>query len=154
MTFVDRTATAARNIASLAALPVRAALELVRAATRTAAAVAHRVIDELHATGPQQHPSSAAGDSRRVPAEPAAQQPTAAPPTTRSPLATRVPIKDQQKRRAAMVRGTSGRRTEQDGHAGAASPAVIRAWAVANGFEIGSRGRVPDKVRQAYTAAH
>lgn len=35
----------------------------------------------------------------------------------------------------------------------AGSPTEIRAWAIANGIEVNSRGRVPASVREAYEAA-
>ncbi len=35
-----------------------------------------------------------------------------------------------------------------------ASTSVVRAWAVANGFAVSDRGRLPAEVRQAYGAAH
>jgi hypothetical protein len=34
------------------------------------------------------------------------------------------------------------------------SPADIRAWARANGFDVPERGRVSSTVREAYVAAH
>ena len=34
------------------------------------------------------------------------------------------------------------------------TPAVVRAWAVANAHPVSDRGRVPADVRQAYAAAH
>lgn len=33
-----------------------------------------------------------------------------------------------------------------------ATPAEIRAWAVAKGFEVGTRGRISASVREAYEA--
>jgi DNA polymerase-3 subunit epsilon len=34
------------------------------------------------------------------------------------------------------------------------SPAAVRAWARANGYEVGERGRVPAEVTEAYRRAH
>lgn len=34
------------------------------------------------------------------------------------------------------------------------SPAVVRAWAKANGYEVNERGRIPSNVIAAYQAAH
>lgn len=34
------------------------------------------------------------------------------------------------------------------------SPAEMREWARANGFEVSERGRISEKVREAYAAAH
>ncbi|WP_317951516.1 histone-like nucleoid-structuring protein Lsr2 [Curtobacterium sp. 'Ferrero'] len=36
----------------------------------------------------------------------------------------------------------------------ASSPAAIRAWASANGFDVGTRGRLPREVSDAFAAAH
>lgn len=38
--------------------------------------------------------------------------------------------------------------------AGTATPAVVRAWARANGYEVGVRGRLPAPVFEAYARAH
>ena len=35
-----------------------------------------------------------------------------------------------------------------------ASPAVVRAWARANGWDVGERGRLPAEVTDAYRRAH
>jgi hypothetical protein len=32
--------------------------------------------------------------------------------------------------------------------------AAVRAWAVANGYEVPGRGRIPNDIRQAFTAAN
>ncbi len=34
------------------------------------------------------------------------------------------------------------------------SPAAIRAWAIANGFKVGVRGRLSAEVKDAYYKAH
>lgn len=154
---VDRTAAAARSIASLAALPLHAAFGLLRIVTDTAAAVAQRVVEELRAPDPQpQRPDSGGeGASWRVaPVGPAARQPAAASPAPRLLRSTEAPNEDEQQRRASAARGSAAPGAEQNGHTGAVSPAVIRAWAASNGYEIGSRGRLSEEVRRAYAAAH
>lgn len=50
-------------------------------------------------------------------------------------------------RRASSGRG---RRARSDG---AGSPSHMREWARANGFQVSERGRVPEEVRRAYSAA-
>ena len=49
------------------------------------------------------------------------------------------------RRRASRPRSASNARGDV---------AVIRAWAAANGHTVGVRGRIPDEVMEAYTAAH
>lgn len=40
------------------------------------------------------------------------------------------------------------------GRSGGESPAVVRQWARANGYEVNERGRIPANVIAAYNAAH
>ena len=49
--------------------------------------------------------------------------------------------------------GSRGRRLSS-ARSGGPSPAEIREWATANGFDVPSRGRIPANVREAYDAAH
>jgi len=56
----------------------------------------------------------------------------------------------------AHARKTGGRRKRGQRPASTASSSSsdIRAWAVANGFDVSSRGRVSAEVREAYEKAH
>ena len=57
----------------------------------------------------------------------------------------------------AHARKTGGRRKRGSATskpAGSSSSSDIRAWAVANGHEVSSRGRVSADVREAYEKAH
>lgn len=51
---------------------------------------------------------------------------------------------------------TNGRRRSTPAPAATpeASPREIREWAVANGYEVPARGRIPAQVREAYATAH
>ncbi|MFF3453236.1 Lsr2 family protein [Streptomyces sp. NPDC002730] len=51
---------------------------------------------------------------------------------------------------AAGTRGRTGGKAAQDGP----SADEMRKWAAANGYEVSTRGRVPQSVREAYAAAH
>lgn len=53
-------------------------------------------------------------------------------------------------------RRTGGRRKRSAGRAKSAeaTPAEIREWARANGWDVPDRGRVASEVREAYDAAH
>lgn len=46
-----------------------------------------------------------------------------------------------------------GRRATRKARSGPDN-AAVREWAAANGYEVGDRGRIPQKVIDAYTAAH
>lgn len=50
--------------------------------------------------------------------------------------------------------GQSVNQTARPAHAGADSTSVIRAWARAQGFDIGVRGRIPAQVLVAFAARH
>jgi hypothetical protein len=54
----------------------------------------------------------------------------------------------------AHARKTGGRRKRGAKPAEASSTSEIRAWALANGHEVSSRGRVSAEVREAYERAH
>ena len=54
----------------------------------------------------------------------------------------------------AHARKTGGRRKRGSKPAGDSSTSEIRAWAVANGHEVSSRGRVSAELREAYEKAH
>jgi hypothetical protein len=57
----------------------------------------------------------------------------------------------------AHARKTGGRRKRGSATskpAGSSSSSDIRAWAIANGHEVSSRGRVSADVREAYEKAH
>jgi hypothetical protein len=57
----------------------------------------------------------------------------------------------------AHARKTGGRRKRGSAGskpAGSSSSSDIRAWAIANGHEVSSRGRVSADVREAYEKAH
>jgi hypothetical protein len=57
----------------------------------------------------------------------------------------------------AHARKTGGRRkrgSPASKPAGSSSSSDIRAWAIANGHEVSSRGRVSAEVREAYERAH
>lgn len=47
----------------------------------------------------------------------------------------------------------SGRRTPRKARSGPDN-AAVRAWAAENGHEVGDRGRIPQAIIDAYTAAH
>ncbi|GAA1426584.1 Lsr2 family protein [Microlunatus lacustris] len=50
--------------------------------------------------------------------------------------------------------GASSSSKAADGAGGAGSTSEIRAWALANGHDVSSRGRVSSEVREAYERAH
>ena len=52
------------------------------------------------------------------------------------------------------ARKIGGRRKRGTKAAGSASTSDIRAWALANGHDVSSRGRVSAEVREAYEKAH
>jgi hypothetical protein len=52
------------------------------------------------------------------------------------------------------ARKTGGRRRRGTRSSRGSSSSDIRAWAVANGHEVSSRGRVSAEVREAYEKAH
>ncbi|ACQ78983.1 conserved hypothetical protein [Beutenbergia cavernae DSM 12333] len=58
------------------------------------------------------------------------------------------------------ARRSGGRRTTTRGagrprsRAGGSDAAVIREWAVANGYQVSDRGRISAEVREAYDKAH
>jgi hypothetical protein len=54
----------------------------------------------------------------------------------------------------AHARKTGGRRKRGAKPAGDSSTSEIRAWALANGHDVSSRGRVSSEVREAYERAH
>jgi nucleoid-associated protein Lsr2 len=54
----------------------------------------------------------------------------------------------------AHARKIGGRRKRAAKATGSASTSDIRAWAIANGHEVSSRGRVSADVREAYEKAH
>jgi hypothetical protein len=54
----------------------------------------------------------------------------------------------------AHARKIGGRRKRGSKAAGSASTSDIRAWALANGHDVSSRGRVSAEVREAYEKAH
>ena len=54
----------------------------------------------------------------------------------------------------AHARKIGGRRKRCTKAAGSASTSDIRAWALANGHDVSSRGRVSAEVREAYEKAH
>ena len=54
----------------------------------------------------------------------------------------------------AHARKIGGRRKRATKAANAASTSDIRAWALANGHDVSSRGRVSADVREAYEKAH
>ena len=55
------------------------------------------------------------------------------------------------RKRASQTRTAS--RSDGSGDGGA-SAGDVRTWAVENGYEVSSRGRVPAEVRDAYARAH
>jgi hypothetical protein len=169
MSILDRDATAGRIVAAVATLPARAALKAVAAVTGTVTAAAQAALPVLRAAGIERGPAPVAATTEAPPAAAAAQQsPAAARPrpsarvaTTRrteQPRATAprntVVARTAEPPVAADRSTTAGRTTRQVSPASAASPAEIRAWAAANGYVVGNRGRMPDKVREAYAAAH
>jgi hypothetical protein len=60
----------------------------------------------------------------------------------------------------SVARRTGGRRRRNSTRpvaaksAGRGSTSEIRAWAVEQGYEVSSRGRVPAEIREAYEKAH
>ncbi|MGH3340952.1 MAG: histone-like nucleoid-structuring protein Lsr2, partial [Propionibacteriaceae bacterium] len=54
----------------------------------------------------------------------------------------------------AHARKTGGRRRRATKATGSASTSDIRAWALAQGHDVSSRGRVSAEVREAYEKAH
>jgi Lsr2 len=54
----------------------------------------------------------------------------------------------------AHARKTGGRRRRGTKASNSASTSDIRAWALANGHDVSSRGRVSADVREAYEKAH
>lgn len=54
----------------------------------------------------------------------------------------------------AHARKTGGRRKRGAKLASGSNTSDIRAWAVANGYEVSSRGRVSADIREAYEKAH
>jgi Lsr2 len=54
----------------------------------------------------------------------------------------------------ANARKTGGRRRRGARSSSASSSSDIRAWALANGHQVSSRGRVSAEVREAYEKAH
>ena len=56
------------------------------------------------------------------------------------------------RRRAGGAVGSPAKAADSSG--GAGSTSEIRAWALANGHEVSSRGRVSSEVREAYERAH
>jgi hypothetical protein len=57
------------------------------------------------------------------------------------------------RRRTGASSSTSGGAASKPAD-GASSTSEIRAWALANGHEVSSRGRVSSEVREAYERAH
>ncbi|WP_251450896.1 histone-like nucleoid-structuring protein Lsr2 [Microbacterium sp. Marseille-Q6648] len=55
-------------------------------------------------------------------------------------------------RPAGTAAGTPSRKTERS--TSAASPSVVRTWALANGFPVGVRGRISSEIWDAFAAAH
>lgn len=55
---------------------------------------------------------------------------------------------------ASIRRAAPAQVTVASAGAVSASPSAVRAWAVAAGFEVGVRGRLPKQVTDAYVAAH
>ena len=56
------------------------------------------------------------------------------------------------RRRTAATGGSSSK--PADSTDGTGSTSEIRAWALANGHEVSSRGRVSSEIREAYARAH
>jgi hypothetical protein len=61
------------------------------------------------------------------------------------------PFQVHARRTGGKQRGGRGRRAKSNGDA---TPADIREWAEANGYEVSGRGRVSASIREAYAAAH
>ena len=61
------------------------------------------------------------------------------------------PFQEHARRTGGNQRGGRGRRAKSNGDA---TPAEIREWAEANGYEVSGRGRVSASIREAYAAAH
>ena len=59
------------------------------------------------------------------------------------------PFQEHARRTGGKPRG--GRRAKSNGNA---TPAEIREWAEANGYEVSGRGRVSAHIREAYAAAN
>ncbi|EFQ84340.1 hypothetical protein HMPREF0063_11056 [Aeromicrobium marinum DSM 15272] len=55
---------------------------------------------------------------------------------------------------ALARRAAGGRRTGSTGAASGPAPKDVRAWAVEQGLDVPSRGRIPASISEAYTAAH
>lgn len=51
-------------------------------------------------------------------------------------------------------RRTGGRAKRGRRPANSGQTPVIRQWAQANGYELGDRGRIPQNIKDAFTAAH
>ena len=156
MSIRDRAATAGRTAAAVAALPAR----LTGEAAAAAAGAVQAVLAGLRAAGIRHPAPGATTEAGPVPAPapvaPAAQQPPVDPAAV-TPRASARGVSSgriEKPRAAASRRTTTGRTTRPVRRVSDASPAEIRAWAAANGYEVASRGRVPEKVRQAYAAAH
>ena len=58
------------------------------------------------------------------------------------------------RRRTGGSGGTSSSSKAADSAGGPGSTSEIRAWALANGHDVSSRGRVSSEVREAYDRAH
>jgi hypothetical protein len=60
------------------------------------------------------------------------------------------------RRRTPATGGGSGSSSSKaaDSTDGAGSTSEIRAWALANGHEVSSRGRISSEIREAYARAH
>ena len=160
MSIRDRAATAGRTAAAVAALPARLTGEAAAAAVGAATGAVRAVLAGLRAAGIRRPAPGANTDAGPVPAPahaaPAAHQPPADPAAV-TPRASARGVSSgriEKPRAAAARRTTTGRTTRPVRRVSDASPAEIRAWAAANGYEVASRGRVPEKVRQAYAAAH
>lgn len=160
MSVLDWAITAGRTAAAVAALPVHLAGQAVAAATGAATgaeqvgrAVLRVARNRRPVPGTTTHPSP-------VPSPPPAASATPQPPVDPATAERRAPAQAMSgdgihRCRAADARSmTTGRTSGQGRSASAANPAHIRAWAAANGYEVARRGRMPDKVRQAYAAAH
>jgi Lsr2 len=50
--------------------------------------------------------------------------------------------------------GRAKRRDKSPGRRASTDAAVVRAWAVEQGYEVTERGRIPNDVREAYDNAH
>jgi hypothetical protein len=162
MSVIDWATTAGRTAAAAAALPARLARQAVAGAARAGSGGVQMVLAVLRGAGIRRPTAGARSHT----------SPAAAPPPTAAVVVVRQPPADPaaaatrafahgasrdgiEKPGAAQHRSIGSARTSGQGRrVGAATPADIRAWATANGYEIGSRGRVPETVRRAYAAAH